>query len=477
MQLSIIIITKVLEKYTLVNELIKKTSLKVNNIIHVNEVEELVMAFKKQKPDIVFFDSKIDKQGFDNFENTIILNSSIPFVVLTSEHETNNAFTYIEKGASDYLIHQKFDALLLEKCIRLSIKDKATQESLKFSNRRYELVSKATSDMVWDWDLLNNKVFRNKDGWEKILGKNSNVEIDTSDPDGWRDRIHIDDKENCDNAIGNILVDKSIQFFQLEYRIKRENNSYAYIFDKGYAVRNSSGVVTRIIGAANDITEKKALEKKLAKERLDKQNDITNAVITAQEQEREEIGRELHDNINQILTASKLYIEYSFTNEAMRDELLHSAKGFVETAVSEIRSLTKKLMPPSIGEAGLSIALKELFEKLNLVNSFTIHNELEITSEALIADDLKLTIFRIVQEQLNNTIKHAKAENVWVTITQKVNEIIVKVTDDGVGFDTAKKRDGVGLKNIYSRAQLHSGQVNIEAKIGQGCTLNILFNL
>lgn len=474
MQLSIIIITKVLEKYTLIEELLKKTSFKVKNTIHLTDAEEFVLAFKKQKPDIVFFDSKMDKQGFDNFENTIILNSSIPFIVITTEAEANRAFTYIDKGASNFLVHQKYDSLLLEKSIRLSLKEKATQESLKFSNKRYELVSKATSDMVWDWDLLHNRVFRNLEGWQKILGF---YKIDVSDPDGWRDRIHPEDKEYCDTVISNILNDKSIQSFQLEYRVKRENDTYAIISDTGFAVRNSLGVVIRIIGAANDITEKKALEERLATERLEKQNDITTAVITAQEQEREEIGRELHDNINQILTASKLYIEYSFTNEAMREELLKSAKGFIENAISEIRSLTKTLMPPSIGDAGLYIAIKELIDKLEMVNNFKIHKDIQNLNEHIIPEGLKLTIFRIVQEQFNNIIKHSKASDVWVDIKQLSDEIKISITDNGVGFDTAKKRDGVGLKNIYSRAQLHNGKVSINAKIGEGCVLTTLFKI
>ena len=233
----------------------------------------------------------------------------------------------------------------------------------------------------------------------------------------------------------------------------------------------------RLIGAAKDITEKKELETKLNEERRLRQNEITNAVITAQEQEREAIGKELHDNINQILATTKLYIEYSLTNEEMRNELLETAKKYIGDAVAEIRVLSKSLVPPSLGEVGITMALDELVESVELVNEFKITTNWGDVKNQLLSEQLKLTIFRIAQEQINNTTKHAKAKHIKMSLLMVNTGLQFCIEDDGVGFDISQKVKGVGLQNIYSRAYLHNGIVKIKSGVNEGCNLSILFKL
>jgi two-component system, NarL family, sensor histidine kinase UhpB len=471
--IDIIIVSKD-DTYTLfLKEMLYQTTLDINRIKQVFSIADIEKESKKLRLAAVFIETiSLNTKDFKFLEK---LQITEPIILIIQKSFAKTAFDLLEMGISNFVIKNAFDEILLEKAIRTGSFSKRTSESLRLSNERYKLVSKATNDIVWDWDLQNNKVFRSEEGWGKIFGDmDANKSIE---PDGWRDRIHPNDVENSDKIIENILKDKSISFFEIESRIKRNDNTYANILDRGYALRNEKGEVIRLIGAAKDITEKKELEKKLNEERRKKQNEITNAVITAQEKEREALGRELHDNINQILATTKLYIEYSLTNEEMRNELLETAKVYIGDAVAEIRSLSKSLVPPSLGEVGITMALDELIESVEPVNDFKITSNWKNIKNQYLSEQLKLTIFRIAQEQLNNISKHAKASNVSITLSMEKGQVHFIIEDDGIGFDSSQKVKGVGLQNIFSRANLHSGKATITSSIGNGCVLSILFKL
>lgn len=230
-----------------------------------------------------------------------------------------------------------------------------------------------------------------------------------------------------------------------------------------------------ILSQGNNITEKIQLENSLNEERQIRQQQVTEAVITGQEKERTEIGEELHDNINQILASTKLYIECAMKDATPRADLMQESKLLLEKAMKEIRNLSKALLPPSLGEMGLLQALHELVENINQVNDVNIAIKWNDTEDEHMSAKLKLTIFRIIQEQLSNVIKHANAANVTITIHKKAAQIRVSVKDDGRGFDTSLKRNGVGLRNISSRAEVNNGTVSIISKPGKGCELKVTF--
>ncbi len=232
-----------------------------------------------------------------------------------------------------------------------------------------------------------------------------------------------------------------------------------------------------VLALATDITEKVLLENSLFEERQLRQQQITEAVITGQEKERTELGQELHDNINQILASTKLYIECAIKDENPRKDLMEESKSLVEKAMKEIRNLSKSLLPPSLGEIGLNQALHELADNIKQVNPLQIKIAWNDTSEADLSSKLKLTIFRIVQEQLNNVIKHADAKKVCISINKIENALIVSIKDNGLGFNTALKKNGVGLRNISSRAEVNNGQVSIISKPGEGCELTVNFEM
>jgi PAS domain S-box-containing protein len=230
-----------------------------------------------------------------------------------------------------------------------------------------------------------------------------------------------------------------------------------------------------VLALGTDITERVQLEKKLELERKRRQREITEAVLTAQENERADLGKELHDNINQILTTTRLYIEYALAKKGDQDELLTQSHGHISKAIQEIRQLSRTLMPPSLGETTLKLSLEELFANIKALKTINFSFVCSIKDEHRLNNDLKFSIFRIVQEQLNNIIKHSKANEVRVELTKENDLIYLSVKDNGVGFDPKKGTRGLGFRNIISRANLYNGQVSIESQPGSGTELRVTF--
>ncbi len=229
-----------------------------------------------------------------------------------------------------------------------------------------------------------------------------------------------------------------------------------------------------VLALASDVTERIRLEGELNEQRLSRQKQITEAVILAQEKERTEIGKELHDNVNQILGASNLYLNSAMTDEQMRQELLERSTQLVSNAINEIRKISKSLITPGLREIGLIESIGDIIDDLKLAkDKMVIDLDLQNISEEQIEDRRKLTLFRIVQEQLNNIVKHAHATRVLIRLSVERDHLVLTVADNGVGFDVSRHRKGVGITNIISRAELFSGKVEVQSSPGEGCILTV----
>ncbi|HYF31727.1 MAG TPA: sensor histidine kinase [Chitinophagaceae bacterium] len=223
--------------------------------------------------------------------------------------------------------------------------------------------------------------------------------------------------------------------------------------------------------------ERKILEEQVALERAMKQKAITEAVLTAQENERTEIGRELHDNVNQILAAARLYIEMARKDKEGDDSLLARSATYTQSAIEEIRKLAKALITPLIKDTGLIDPIKGLIEDIMAVHPIEIELTVTCLDEDLFNEKFKLNLFRIIQEQINNTLKHANASKIKIDFTQSGGQLFIVITDNGIGFDTSKRKKGVGLINITSRVELYKGNVIINSKPGEGCNMAICFSM
>jgi PAS domain S-box-containing protein len=232
------------------------------------------------------------------------------------------------------------------------------------------------------------------------------------------------------------------------------------------------GQQARII-LANDITEKLKAEAELVQHRLLQQEIIAETAIQAHEQERDELGRELHDNINQILASTKLYLEIACNSDTeLSTQALSRGYENVNLAIAEIRRLSKQLVPPVL-EDMLTNVLKEMTDEIHAATNINFIFDLTAFDEKKLNDDIKLMIYRIVQEQVNNIVKHARASQVHINITNDAKQISLLIADNGVGFDTKQKSKGIGLRNIENRVKFYKGNATIRSEREKGCILEV----
>jgi signal transduction histidine kinase len=291
----------------------------------------------------------------------------------------------------------------------------------------------------------------------------------------WLARIHPDDSERVKKLISEITQSKDQDTFEIEYRFKKDNGSYTYVYDRGKIIRNGQGKPIRMIGAAQDITERKRLEQILIQKELERQKAINQATVETQEQERSEIGKELHDNVNQVLTTTKLYLDLALSNPEMKDELVEKSVKNIINVINEIRQLSRSLMDPSIGDLGLIDSIHDLVNNINLTRKIHVRLKANEDVDAALSQNQKLTIFRIIQEALNNAIRHAKASTVDIHIQKTDNHVRMDIQDDGIGFNPNKIKKGAGLKNIQNRVYLIDGKHIIKSEPEKGCTITIEF--
>lgn len=227
-----------------------------------------------------------------------------------------------------------------------------------------------------------------------------------------------------------------------------------------------------------DVTTRKKqdiLLEKLLKQEIDKHKMVARAVVEAQEKERAEIGKELHDNVNQILSTAKLFLEVAKNDTKERLSLIKRSAQSIHDAINEIRAISKSLVPPSISDIGLTESINDLVQNINVSKALKIDFFIEGDIESSLNGKQKLMLFRIIQEQVNNVLKHAQATLVSVFLVVHENTAELEITDDGKGFDMEKAylKKGVGLSNIISRAELFHGKVDIYTAPGEGCKLKV----
>jgi PAS domain S-box-containing protein len=220
-----------------------------------------------------------------------------------------------------------------------------------------------------------------------------------------------------------------------------------------------------------DITERKRLEKEI----IQQQKSTTATVLAVQEKERAIVGQELHDNINQVLTTVKLYNEICINDELRNISLLKKSVQLLQTSIDEIRSLSKRLSAPSLGKIKLYESVKELMQSVADTGRIAIVPDLDSIEELEVSYELHITIYRIIQEQLTNILKHAEASVVSIMLDFIDDTLFLSIEDNGKGFTLQEKSKGIGITNMITRAESIHGTIKIDTGPGKGCCLHAKF--
>ena len=265
----------------------------------------------------------------------------------------------------------------------------------------------------------------------------------------------------------------------MEYRLRRADGEYRWVIDTGVPRRSPDGSFNGYIGSCIDITDRKMIEATLQaneaklRSRNEEIRDLAGRLITAQEQERSRIARELHDDIGQQIAL--LTIELALLSRAGQDEavsLTGEASRRVQGLARSVHDLSHRLHPTRLRLLGLVSALEALrdeFSKSGIEIGFT-HEDIPSKLPA----DVTLCLFRIVQEGLQNALKHSGAHQVLVYLSGGTGMLSLRILDDGLGFDVDLAfGKGLGLLSMHERLEAIGGSLEISSKAGVGTELKV----
>ncbi|HTE24990.1 PAS domain-containing sensor histidine kinase [Flavitalea sp.] len=426
--------------------------------------EEFIRGLTEFSPDIILSDHSLP--SFDSHEALKIvkeLNIQIPFILITATVSEEYAVNVMKEGASDYILKDRLQRLPRAITSAMdSYRSRAARiqaiETLRLSERKYKLLFEGNPLPMWMVscttltiiDVNESAIHHYGYTREEFLAINSqSLNLPGYETEGLQQSgIRHHKKKNGDPVIVEVIA----------HEVLYENEPV-------------------ILVLANDITDRLKAEAEIERQRKLQQKLITETSIKVQERERDEIGKELHDNINQLLVASKLYLQYSVETEGIKSEGLKKCGATLNLAIEEIRKLSQSLVAPSLGDISLIEAINKLTELISLTTSVHLELSTDNYREEELDNSIKLTIYRVIQEQINNIIKHARAKKAVIALSMTSKHICLTIRDDGVGFDKSKVTGGIGLRNMSNRAGFYDGSVNIISSPGQGCVLKAIIPL
>ena len=328
---------------------------------------------------------------------------------------------------------------------------KQAEQKLQESERRFRLMSDSAPVLMWLSGPDKLCTDFNKE-WLDFTGRPIAQELG----EGWTGDIYPDDLESC------LLTYKRAfdarQTFTMEYRLRRHDGRYRWVLDRGVPRFLESGEFAGYIGCCIDITDQK--EAKAA------QAELSGRLIQAQEAERARIARDLHDDINQRLALLANGLQELEQHDTERDEdedqrQLHELWNLTNEIALDIQQLSHRLHPSKLHYLGLAAAVRELCKEFSKAHKIEVECVAQDVPRDL-KESASLNLFRTVQESLHNVAKHSSAHHVKVDLSGRSTGILLRVSDDGVGFDVSQKHgQGLGLVSMEERLRSIGGRLTV----------------
>jgi PAS domain S-box-containing protein len=407
--------------------------------------------------DVILLDLTLpDRSGQNLITEMLKVASLCPIIILTGYADVGFSIKSISQGILDYLLKDDLNAAALYKSITYAIERKKAISELKESEKRYSNLFHLSPQPMWVFEPETYKFVQ--------------VNKATIDLYGYSE------EEFLNMTLMDIRLEEDIP----EVMNNLKNRSHADgIFKSTVRHHKKSGEIIEVeIYSTPILINDKSFQSVIAIDVTEKnlyQHKIIKAIIKTQEDERYEIGSELHDNVCQILAASQLFLgllKQSLAPAGM--ELFDQCRENITLASDEIRNLSHRLAPVFFDDSTMEEAFKRLF------NTFTIGEKLEIllnfddeVHKYPISLDIQLNLYRILQEQLRNILKYARATVIEVDVLIYKNKLKMKISDNGVGFNVGTIKGGIGLANMKRRAELFSGKFEIDSSPGNGCIIVI----
>jgi PAS domain S-box-containing protein len=390
----------------------------------------------------------------------------VPFILVTGTVSDEYAADVIKQGADDYILKDRLTRLptAIDTALRHRRAEKEKQEAskkLKQSEEKYRTIMERLSDAFialdkdWQYTYVNKKAgeILNREP-NDLIGKNIWVEFPESVEHPFYKACH-----------------KAMEQQQNIYLEAYYEPFHAWLENYIYPSPDGLSIFFR------DVTEKKNLEAELLEQQKREQLKITATALEAQEKERNAIGQELHDNVNQILVGTKLFLSMVKDNPEKNKNLIVSSINSIQSAIDENRKIAHALVAPDFKTNSLADQINDLTETMFRISNVDVIIDTDRLNENLLDEEQKLAIYRIAQEQCTNIIKYAKASQVNFSLNTTNKRFRIIIADNGLGMKKDKGTKGIGLKNINARLSIFNGEAAIKTAPGEGFILDVTMPL
>jgi signal transduction histidine kinase len=422
-----------------------------HNIIAVQSIEETREVAQEFIPDVILLDLNIlDSNGIETYDSVIQIFPKSSVVVLSGMDDQSLALQIVSKGAQDYILKSDVKPQVLEKTIKYGVLRRRLKEDLEVSEKKYkDVFYKSPMPMF------------------KLRGNNLEIIMANQAAHDLYEVPHGGFNELCFyefNSIGNT------PFTELE-----NGNS----FKKEFIQESMSGKEIIVEVILNKLDSSSDME--FISQVLDRTEEIfferrKNEVISqAEEGEKKKIARELHDGLGQNMVLLNLLFQ-SLKPSIEQEGQYNEVSNLLQSCIRELKEIAYSLLPPEL-ENGFLNAINRFSNRINALGKLNFVIEVQ---EDFVESDLgvidKFNLYRIVQEFINNSMKHAQAQTLIFEIQKTDSEILITVSDNGVGFDMEKVDKGLGLQNLQHRMKMSNIKGQMQSVPGQGSKLLMRIN-
>jgi PAS domain S-box-containing protein len=337
--------------------------------------------------------------------------------------------------------------------------------ALRESEERMSLAAEAANLGMWMWDIPANTIWATEK-FRKLFAFGLDEKIDVADIQG---RLHPEDRAARQKALRRSLEGGCP--YAVEYRLVLPGGTQRWMASQGRAELDNKRQPIRVLGVCIDITDRRRTE--------DEARELSGRLITAQEDERTRLARELHDDLSQSLAL--LSVDLDLFGQQQRPEEGDGARGRMEELARQVRNLSSEvhrlsheLHPAKLEQLGLIAALRSFCKDVAAAHKIAVEFEARDVPQA-VADAVALCLYRVAQEAVQNVVKHSGATHAQVELVGSKSGIRLTISDDGAGFDLEKVRvnGSLGLVSMRERVRVVNGQLSLDSKSGQGTRVEV----
>jgi two-component system, NarL family, sensor histidine kinase UhpB len=447
--------------------------------LRVETAEALEEALSENRWDLIISDHSLP--SFSAPEALSVLNRSgydLPFIIVSSIIGEEVAVAAMKAGAQDYIMKDRLPRLVpvIERALYdagIRAERKKAREALKESEARFCRLAENAVDLIyrlhlipeWRFDYINSSLIN-------MIGYRP--EEFYADPNLGLESIHPDDRQLfLPSAPGKFIFRKPLV---LRWRCK--DGRAIWVEHRNVPVYNRKGKLIAVEGIGRDITERVLYEQQLAMSHSQIEA-LTSRILTAMEEERSRLARELHDELGQALTAVKLDLQLlddNISGGGIYGRNLAQSIGLIDDTINLVRRQSVSLRPPALDDMGLLPALDEMVAGFIRRTGISVRIENRGFSIRL-PGHVETALYRCVQESLTNIARHARAQNVVIEFKRDNGRLSIAIADDGIGFDPDKLKisvDHIGLTGMQERVKLLAGKLKVNSVPGLGTEVTVI---